>query len=76
VTKESDMPCICGTEYVKVGDKSVCPKCGHVRGYKQIDIVQVLKENVRLRKLVEDMCECSGDLKGLVEEARRALEKS
>jgi len=47
---ESDMPCPKhGTEYITIGDKRVCPKCGRTAGYKQIDIVQLLKENEQLK---------------------------
>jgi len=47
---ESDMPCPKdGTEYISIGDSNVCPKCGHVAGYKQFDIVKLLKENAKLK---------------------------
>ena len=47
---ESEMPCPThGIEYVTIGERKVCPKCGHTLGYKQIDIVQILRENEQLR---------------------------
>ncbi len=44
------MPCpIDGTTYIKIGDRRVCPKCGHVAGYRQINIAEVLRENEELK---------------------------
>ena len=32
----------CGSRYIVIGDKRVCPRDGHVAGYKQINIVEVI----------------------------------
>ena len=48
------MPCpIDGSEYTKVGESRICPKCGHAAGYKQIDILELLKENEQLKADLE-----------------------
>lgn len=43
------------TEYITIGDKRVCPKCGHTAGYKQIDIVLLLKEGARQRRIIDQL---------------------
>lgn len=53
---ETEMSCPKdGTPYVKIGDKRVCLKCGHVAGYKQISIAEVLQENEILKKRSEGL---------------------
>ena len=50
------MPCpIDGTNYVDVDGQRICPKCGHTPGYKQIDWVQVLTENTKLKQENEQL---------------------
>jgi len=72
---ETDMPCPkCGNEYIKVGDKRVCPKDGHVAGYQTIDIVKVLEDYTAVRKMLEDICECQKDRDELIEAARKLLQ--
>lgn len=66
--KESDMACpIDGTAYVTVGNQRVCPKCGHVAGYKQIDIVQILRENEELKQKNKELLEIIQEQNGLLE---------
>jgi len=39
------MPCpLCGSEYKSIGDSRVCSKCGHVAGYKQVNIVDIINQ--------------------------------
>jgi len=53
---EAEMACpIDGTPYITIGDQKVCPKCGHVAGYKQIDIVKVLQENEELKRKLREL---------------------
>lgn len=50
------MPCpICGSEYVIVGEQRVCPKDGHIAGYKQINIVELINEVERLKKKIDEL---------------------
>ena len=45
------MPCPKdGMEYIEIGDKAICPKCGHSRGYKQIDWIEVLTQNENMKR--------------------------
>lgn len=53
---ETDMPCPKdGTAYIEIGDQRVCPKCGHTAGYKQVDIVQILKDNEQLKERIKEL---------------------
>jgi len=54
------MPCPKdGMEYITIGDKRVCPKCGHVPGYKQIDIIKILEELESIKKEAMAITECT-----------------
>lgn len=44
-----------GSPYITIGDRRVCPKCGHVAGYKQIDIVKILQENEKLKGIIAQL---------------------
>ena len=50
------MPCpTCGIDYAELEGWGICPKCGRTRGYKQIDWVQVLTENTKLKQENEQL---------------------
>ena len=68
------MPCPKdGSEYIEVEGERTCPKCGHVAGYKKVNIVEVLQDNRKLRRLLEDICECDSNLEELIERARKLI---
>ncbi|MBA7637628.1 hypothetical protein ES703_45274 [subsurface metagenome] len=41
-----------GTEYVTIGDKRVCPKRGHIAGYRQINIAELIQENKKQEEYI------------------------
>lgn len=62
--------------YIKRAGKWVCPDCGYVSPYQPTDHADLLKENIQLRKILEDICECHEGLSALIEEARNILNNS
>ena len=68
--------CKCGRNMKLEGDKWVCI-CGCKKDvpYKAPDYNTLVIQNRAMRHILEDICECNGDLAELVEKARNLLQK-
>jgi len=70
------MPCLNGKvhDYQLENDQYVCHRCGRVSLHQPgPSYDELLRENVNLRKALENICECRGDLDEQIDRARTLL---
>ena len=70
------MGCPCGGAYEwnETLEVLVCIKCGRHSGYQRVPTYEeVLNENILLRKMLEDICECHDDFAEKKSKARELL---
>ena len=60
--------------YINEGGRLVCPECTHVSPYQRMpSYADVVTQCNYYRKMLEDICECEGDLAFLIDKARKLL---
>ncbi len=70
------MACTCGANYkwVKEMEALVCVDCGRHSPYQRMPSYgEVVTQNNNYRKMLEDICECRGDLDSMIDKARKLL---